>query len=99
MSRFGVLFRSGHLSGLDEAGGAAFAALGIRRVIDLRDDDEVAGAPSRIDGREIEVRRVPLFLGSAESFFVEDVRLPELYRRLLWDDPGTHRHGRARPRR
>tara|TARA_Y100000114_G_scaffold125230_3_gene121232 strand:+ start:2717 stop:3430 length:714 start_codon:yes stop_codon:yes gene_type:complete len=84
-TRAGVLYRSGNLARLDEDGIRAFSGLGIRRVIDLRDDAEVAGAPSRFDDRELVVQRVPLFLGSVASFFVEDVPLTEMYRRLVED--------------
>ncbi|QPE05262.1 tyrosine-protein phosphatase [Microbacterium schleiferi] len=84
-TRTGVLYRSGNLARLDEDGIRAFSGLGIRRVIDLRDDTEVAGAPSRFDDRALVVQRVPLFLGSVASFFVEDVPLTEMYRRLVDD--------------
>jgi protein-tyrosine phosphatase len=83
-TRHGVLYRSGNLAQLEADGVAAFGALGIDRVVDLRDDEEVTHAPSRLDGLELTVQRVPLFLGSVASFFEEDVSLDELYRRLLW---------------
>ena len=83
--RDGVLFRSGNLARLEPEGTRAIAALGIRNIIDLRDDDEVAHAPSRLAGVDVEVRRVPLFLGSVESFFSNDVSLDELYRSLVDD--------------
>lgn len=82
-TRQGILFRSGNLAHLDDAGRDAMAGLGIRRIIDLRDDDEVRYAPSLIDGLGVEVQRVPLFLGSVASFFERDVSLEELYRLLL----------------
>jgi protein-tyrosine phosphatase len=84
-TRSGVLYRSGNLARLDGTGLAALGALGIRRVIDLRADDEVSYAPSRTNGLEIEVQRVPLFLGSVASFFADDVPLAEMYRRLVED--------------
>lgn len=87
-TRTGVLYRSGNLSRLDEDGVRAFSGLGIRRVIDLREDAEVAGDPSRFDDRDLVVQRVPLFLGSVASFFVDDVPLTEMYRRLV-DDSAT----------
>lgn len=76
-----VLYRSGNLAAVDDAGGAAFRELGVQRIIDLRSDDEVAHAPSRIP--DVETLRVPLFLGSVTSFFVEDISLPQLYRAML----------------
>ncbi|GAA1742012.1 tyrosine-protein phosphatase [Microbacterium paludicola] len=80
-TRSGVLYRSGNLAGVDEVGGVAFRELGVRRVIDLRSDDEVAHAPSRVG--DVETLRVPLFLGSVTSFFVEDISLAQMYRALL----------------
>ena len=80
-----VLFRSGSLADLDDAGRAAIAGLGIRRIIDLRDDDELLQAPSRLDGLDILTQRVPLFAGSVMSLFEEDLTLAEMYRRIVED--------------
>lgn len=85
VTRHGVLFRSGNLAQLDARGTKALGRLGLRRIIDLRADDEVAHAPSRIDGIEVTTQRVPLFLGSVESYFAEDTSLDEMYRRLVED--------------
>ncbi|MFB8388317.1 tyrosine-protein phosphatase [Microbacterium sp. NPDC055910] len=84
-TRSGVLFRSGNLARVDDSGRASLGTLGIRRVIDLRDEDEVSSAPSLIDGLGIEVQRVPLFLGSVASFFEQDLSLADMYRLLLED--------------
>ncbi len=84
-TRHGVLYRAGNLAQLDDRGVEALGTLGLRRIVDLRDDDEVRYAPSRLGGLDVEVQRVPLFLGSVASFFEEDVSLDELYRRLAWD--------------
>lgn len=85
VTRHGVLYRSGNLARLDGAGARALADLRLRRIIDLRADDEVALEPSRIDGMDVVVQRVPLFLGSVESFFADDIGLDEMYRRLVED--------------
>lgn len=82
-TRDGVLFRSGNLVHVDDAGLQTLAALGLRRIVDLRDDDEVRYAPSRLEGLPVEVERIPLFLGSVESFFERDVSLGELYDELV----------------
>ncbi|QKJ21220.1 tyrosine-protein phosphatase [Microbacterium hominis] len=84
-TRAGVLFRSGNLAHLDDHGAAAIAGLGIRRIIDLRADEEVAYAPSRVGGVDAVTQRVPLFLGSVASFFDDDISLAEMYRRLVED--------------
>lgn len=82
-TRSGVLYRSGNLAGVTDAGAAQLAALGLRAIVDLRDDDEVAHAPSRAGGADI--RRVPLFLGSVASFFEQDLSLDAMYRALVDD--------------
>lgn len=84
-TRPGVLYRSGNLAGLDDSGISALRALGIRRIIDLRADEEISYAPSRIEGLEVVTQRVPLFGGPVASFFAEDVGLDEMYRRLVVD--------------
>jgi protein-tyrosine phosphatase len=83
VTRSGVLFRSGNLARVDREGREALRALGLRRIIDLRADDEIADEPSRLDGLSIETLRVPLFLGSATSFFEQDVDLDTFYRSML----------------
>lgn len=83
VTRHGVLFRSGNLARLDAAGTRALAELRLRRIIDLRGDEEVAREPSRLDGIDLVTQRVPLFLGSVESFFRDDISLDEMYRRLI----------------
>ncbi|SFR99987.1 protein-tyrosine phosphatase [Microbacterium sp. cf046] len=84
-TRWGVLYRSGNLARLDPDGVAALGGLGIRHIIDLRADEEVAHAPSRVGGLELTTLRVPLFLGSVASFFADDISLDEMYRRLVED--------------
>lgn len=84
-TRPGVLFRSGNLVRVDDAGIEDLRALGIRRVIDLRDEAELAHAPSRFDDLPVEVQHEPLFLGSVASFFERDVSLDELYAAIVDD--------------
>lgn len=82
-TRSGVLFRSGNLARLGDDGRASLRSLGVRRIVDLRDDAEVAYEPSRTEGLGIETIRIPLFLGSSASFFVEDISLADMYRSLV----------------
>ncbi len=82
-TRPGVLFRSGDLARLGADGVEALRGLGVRHVIDLRADDEVAHAPSRVEGLGIMTTRVPLFRGSVASFFEDDVSLGDMYRALV----------------
>lgn len=84
-TRDGVLYRSGNLVDLDDEGIETMRKLGIRRIVDLRDDAEVARSPSRLDDLACDVRRVPLFLGSVASFFVRDISLAELYAAIVGD--------------
>jgi protein-tyrosine phosphatase len=84
-TRSGVLFRSGNLARVGADGARRLRELGLRRIIDLRDDDEVALEPTRLDELALHRQRVPLFLGSAASFFTLDVTLAEMYRRLVDD--------------
>jgi protein-tyrosine phosphatase len=83
VTRHGVLLRSGSLAALDAAGRDALAGVGLRRIIDLRDDDEVTREPSRLDARLPVPERLPLFLGSADSFFVNDIGLADLYAHIV----------------
>lgn len=85
VTRDGVLFRSGNLAQLSDDGRGALSALGLRRIVDLREDDELRRDPSLIDGLGIDTVRAPLFLGSTASFFAHDVSLAEMYRGLVDD--------------
>ena len=87
-TRSGVLYRSGNLAQLEPPGVEALAALRLRRIIDLRDDDEVTHAPSRLGALQITTQRSPLFLGSVASFFQDDIPLDEMYRRIVDDSAG-----------
>lgn len=83
VTRSGVLYRSGNLARLGDEGRAALRALGLRRIVDLRADDELAHEPSRLDGLDVETVRAPLFLGSTASFFVDDISLPQMYQGMV----------------
>lgn len=78
--RSGVLLRSGQLSGATTAGAAELRGR-VRRIVDLRDGEEVAAEPSEIEGPE--TTHLPLFLGSVRSFFEADTSLDQLYLHLL----------------
>lgn len=83
VTRPGVLFRSGNLARLGDGDREALRGLGLRRIIDLRDDAEVAAEPSQVEGLDVQTVRAPLFLGSAASFFLEDISLAGMYRALV----------------
>jgi protein-tyrosine phosphatase len=58
--RSGWLLRSGELSGLQPAGAAMLAELGLRTVVDLRTLNEIAARPDALDGTEATVHPIPL---------------------------------------
>lgn len=78
-TRWGQLFRSDHLAQLTDAGRARMRDFGIRRIIDLRSDVEVAGVPSALDGLDVQIVEHPIFSGSAQSAMPVDVTLTSLY--------------------
>ncbi|SDQ81440.1 tyrosine-protein phosphatase [Microbacterium sp. cf332] len=82
-TRSGVLYRSGNLFRVDDEGRRALSALGLRRIIDLRDDDEVRSEPTVLGELAIETQRVPLFRGSVASLFRADMSLESMYRSLV----------------
>jgi len=59
------------------------AGLGIRRIVDLRDDDERRREPSRLDGLGIDTVHLPMYAGSVSSFFADDLSLGDVYRALV----------------
>jgi protein-tyrosine phosphatase len=81
ITRSGVLFRSGSLARIDASARAAIADIGLRRIVDLRDDDEVALEPTVLDVAD--TIRVPLVLGSVASFFENDIGLDDLYAHIV----------------
>ena len=66
-TRFGILYRSGHLDGIRDDGRAAITGYGIRRIIDLRSDGERGVDPHATEGLDVQVQRVPLFTGSVDA--------------------------------
>lgn len=82
VTRHGVLFRSGNLAAMDASGAEALGALGIRRIVDLREDIEIEFEPTDAAWGELTLR-VPLFVGSSASFFDDDLTLDDMYRTLI----------------
>lgn len=80
MIREGRLLRSGNLVAATPATVAELERR-ISHIVDLRDDQEVASAPSATT--EIATTHLPLFLGSVASFFEDDMSLDEMYLQLL----------------
>lgn len=82
--RSGRLYRSDALSELGAAGGAAFDALEVASVVDLRDGSESSVMP---DDVRCTIVSIPLLAGSANSFVTAMPSLEELYRSIL-DEQG-----------
>lgn len=80
--RAGRLLRSGQLARLTSEGDALLRER-VHRVVDLRDDSEVTAEPSALT--DVPTVRIPLFLGSAASFFEDDLDLPGMYRHLVYE--------------
>ena len=78
--REGRLLRSGNLVAATPAAVAELERR-VSHIVDLRDDQEVASAPSATT--EIATTHLPLFLGSVASFFEDDMSLDEMYLQLL----------------
>lgn len=83
-TRWGRLFRSDALHGLTDASREHFAELGIALVVDLRDERELAGWPSRLDGLDITTVHAPIFSGAAPASLA-DVTLDGLYATMIAD--------------
>ncbi|WP_426183838.1 tyrosine-protein phosphatase [Microbacterium sp. TWP3-1-2b2] len=78
--REGRLLRSGNLVAATPEGVAELEQR-VSHIVDLRDGQEVAGAPSAT--KDIATTHLPLFLGSVASFFDDDMSLEEMYLQLL----------------
>jgi len=78
--RSGKLYRSDALNGLTESGRHALADLGIRRIVDLRTEEEVTAGPTRLDA-DVEIVHAPIFTASHRPVELagDDVTLAAVY--------------------
>ena len=81
--RSGKLFRSDGLHALGVDGRRMLAELGVRVIVDLRDDAEVTALPDDIGGLDVEVLRLPVFEGSGASQATIGGTLSDLYAKIL----------------
>lgn len=81
--RSGKLFRSDGLHSLGDAGRAALSRLGVRLVIDLRDDFEASVQPDAVEGLDLDVVRFPVFEGRGSSDGGAPLSLSALYERMV----------------
>lgn len=82
-TRSGKLYRSDGLARLGDAGKAELSDLGVRVVIDLRDDFEANAMPDDLDGLDVTVMRLPVFEGSGASQATIGATLVDLYKKIL----------------
>jgi protein-tyrosine phosphatase len=81
--RAGKLYRADALGRIGDAGKQTLRELGVRVVIDLRDDFEVNVMPDDLDGLDVSVLRLPVFEGSGASQATIGATLVDLYEKIL----------------
>lgn len=84
VTRSGKLFRSDGLHSLGDAGKAELRELGVKVVIDLRDDFETEAMPDDLEGLDVEVLRLPVFEGSGASQSTIGATLDDLYDKIVF---------------
>ena len=82
--RSGKLFRADALGRLGAAGRESLRELGIRIVIDLRDDFEVQALPDDLEGLDVEVLHLPVFEGSGASASTVGATIVHLYDKIVF---------------
>lgn len=82
--RSGKLFRADALGRLGPAGRESLRELGIRIVIDLRDDFEVQALPDDLEGLDVEVLHLPVFEGSGASASTVGATIVHLYDKIVF---------------
>ena len=81
--RSGVLYRSDALKGLTDRGRQQLLDLGVRTIVDLRDDFEVNVQPDAIDDLDIDVVSLPVYEGSAAANSGPGITLPTMYESMV----------------
>ncbi|WP_431280247.1 tyrosine-protein phosphatase [Leifsonia poae] len=81
--RFGKLFRSDGLHSIGDAGKRKLRELGVKVVIDLRDDFEIEAAPDDLDGLDVDVLNLPVFEGSGASQATIGATIADLYAKIV----------------
>ncbi|MGO4536114.1 tyrosine-protein phosphatase [Leifsonia sp. 2MCAF36] len=89
VTRPGKLFRADALGGLGEAGRQGLHELGVRIVIDLRDDFEVQARPDDLEGLDVEVLSLPVFEGSGASASTVGATIVHMYEKIVFEHTGV----------
>ena len=84
VTREGKLYRADALGRLGESGREGLRELGIRIVIDLRDDFEVQSLPDDLTGLDVEVLHLPVFEGSGASASTVGATIVHLYDKIVF---------------
>ena len=84
VTRAGKLYRADALGRLGAEGREGLRGLGVRIVIDLRDDFEVQGLPDDLEGLDVEVLRLPVFEGSGASASTVGATIVHLYDKIVF---------------
>jgi protein-tyrosine phosphatase len=87
--RSGKLFRSDGLHALGEDGKQRLRELGVKFIVDLRDDAEADALPDDLDGLDVEVLRLPVFEGSGASHATIGGTLTDLYAKIVLQHTGA----------
>jgi protein-tyrosine phosphatase len=81
--RSGKLFRSDGLHSIGEDGKQKLRELGVKFIVDLRDDFEIEAAPDDLDGLDVEVLHLPVFEGSGASQATIGATIADLYAKIV----------------
>jgi protein-tyrosine phosphatase len=81
--RSGKLFRSDGLHSIGEDGKQKLRELGVKVIVDLRDDFEIEAAPDDLDGLDVEVLHLPVFEGSGASQATIGATIADLYAKIV----------------
>lgn len=78
--RTGVLFRSGNLAAVTDAGADTLRQR-VGHIIDLRSDEELRAEPTPVTG--VPITHLPLFFGSVRSLLESDITIEHMYEQIL----------------
>jgi protein-tyrosine phosphatase len=84
VTRAGKLYRADALGRLGAEGREGLRELGVRIVIDLRDDFEVQALPDDLEGLDVEVLWLPVFEGSGASASTVGATIVHLYDKIVF---------------
>ena len=81
--RRGALYRADGLHSIGDAGKRELRRLGVKTIIDLRDDFETSSMPDDLNGLDVTVYHHAVFEGSGASHGRDRIDLASLYERIV----------------